>query len=190
MIAYKELIKEINYTQKILDLLKYAKIKKFDELCKVSINALKKGKKIILFGNGGSAADSQHLATELTVRFKKNRKAFAALSLATDTSAITAIGNDFNFNFIFSRQLQAIGKSGDIAIAITTSGNSQNIIEAIKIAKKKKILIYSFCGNDGGKVKNYTKNIILVPSKETSTIQTIQILIGQVFCKVVEDNLS
>ena len=110
--------------------------------------------------------------------------------MATDTSAITAIGNDFNFNYIFSRQLQAIGNKGDIAIAITTSGNSKNIIEAIKIAKKKSILIYSFCGNGGGKVKNYTKNIILVPSKNTSTIQTIQILIGQVFCKVVEDNLS
>ena len=190
MTAHKELLEEINYTQKILEILKYSRIKKFEELCKASINALRKGKKIILFGNGGSAADAQHLATELTVRFQKKRKAFAALSLATDTSAITAIGNDFNFNYIFSRQLEAIGNTGDIAIAITTSGNSKNIIEAIKIAKKKSILIYSFCGNGGGKVKNYTKNIILVPSKNTSTIQTIQILIGQVFCKVVEDNLS
>jgi len=98
MTAHKELLEEINYTQKILEILKYSRIKKFEELCKASIYALKKGKKIILFGNGGSAADAQHLATELTVRFKKNRKAFAALSLATDTSAITAIGNDFNFN--------------------------------------------------------------------------------------------
>lgn len=111
--------------------------KNFYFLCNESIKGITKGKKIIFFGNGGSAADAQHLATELTVRFKKKRSALPAIALTTDTSALTAIGNDLGFKYIFSRQLEAIGNKGDICIAITTTGNSQNLIEAIKIAKKK-----------------------------------------------------
>ena len=102
------------------------------------IKALKKGNKIILFGNGGSASDAQHIAAELVVKYKKKRKSIPAISLSTDTSVLTAIGNDFTFNEIFSRQIESIGKPGDIAIGISTSGKSKNVINALKLAKKKK----------------------------------------------------
>ena len=186
----KELINDIDITIKVLKKLKLKSNKVFIELCSQSIEAIEKNKKILFFGNGGSAADSQHLATEITVRFKKNRKALPAISLATDTSALTAIGNDFNFNKIFSRQIDAIGNKGDIAIGITTSGNSKNIIEAAKMCKKKDIKFFSFSGNSGGLLKKYCRNMIIIPSKETSIIQTIEILIGQTFCKVIEKKLG
>ena len=104
------------------------------------IKTLKKGNKIILFGNGGSASDAQHIAAELVVKYKKKRKSIPAISLTTDTSALTAIGNDFSFNEIFSRQIESIGKPGDIAIGITSSGKSKNVINALKLAKKKKLI--------------------------------------------------
>jgi len=159
----------------------------FNELLNNGISTIKKGNKIIFFGNGGSAADAQHLATELTVRFKKNRKAMAAIALTTDTSALTAIGNDFNFKYIFSRQMEAIGQEGDLCIAITTSGNSQNLIEAIKAANKKKISTYCLSGNGGGKLKEYCHKAILIPSKNTAEIQVIEIFIGQLFCSILEE---
>ena len=186
----KELIEDINITQKTLEKLKLQSNEVFYKLCKKSINAIKSNKKILFFGNGGSAADSQHLATEITVRFKKNRKALPAISLATDTSALTAIGNDFSFKKIFSRQIEAIGNKGDIAIGITTSGNSQNIIEAYKVCKLKNIHFFLLSGNNGGKLKNYTKDIVLIPSDVTSNIQTVEILIGQTLCKIIEKNLT
>lgn len=159
----------------------------FNELLNNGISTIKNGNKIIFFGNGGSAADAQHLATELTVRFKKNRKAMAAIALTTDTSALTAIGNDLNFKYIFSRQMEAIGQEGDLCIAITTSGNSENLIEAIKAANKKKISTYCFSGNGGGKLKKYCHRAILIPSKNTAEIQVVEIFIGQLFCSVLEE---
>jgi D-sedoheptulose 7-phosphate isomerase len=159
----------------------------FNELLNNGISTIKNGNKIIIFGNGGSAADAQHLATELTVRFEKNRKAMAAIALTTDTSALTAIGNDFSFKYIFSRQMEAIGQEGDLCIAITTSGNSQNLIEAIKAANKKNISTYCFSGNGGGKLKEYCHRAILIPSKNTAEIQVIEIFIGQLFCSVLEE---
>lgn len=186
----KELDLDIKKTLETIIKFKKQKNLIFEMLCKKAIRALKNKKKIMFFGNGGSAADAQHLATEITVRFKKNRKALAAISLATDTSALTAIGNDFNFNKIFSRQIEAIGNRGDVAIGITTSGNSKNIIEAAKICKNKKIDFFSFSGNKGGILKRYSKNIIIIPSEVTSVIQTIEILIGQTLCKIIEKNLG
>jgi D-sedoheptulose 7-phosphate isomerase len=161
--------------------------KNFYILCKESIKAITKGKKIIFLGNGGSAADAQHLATELTVRFKRNRNALPAIALTTDTSALTAIGNDLGFKYIFSRQLEAVGNEGDICIVITTSGNSQNLIEAIKIANKKRLKTFCFSGSDGGKIKKYIKNSIIVPSFITADIQVVQIFLGQTFCEILED---
>ena len=111
----------------------------FNNFLNLVIKTLKKGNKIILFGNGGSASDAQHIATELVVKYKKKRRSIPAISLSTDTSALTAIGNDFSFNEIFSRQIESIGKPGDIAIGITTSGKSLNVINALKLAKKKNI---------------------------------------------------
>ena len=159
----------------------------FNELCFKSIKAIKNKKKIIFFGNGGSASDAQHLATELTVRFNKNRKALPGLALTTDTSALTAIGNDFSFKYIFSRQIEALGQSGDICIGITTSGNSQNLIEAIKIANKKKLITFCFSGNNGGEIKKFVKFPIIIPSKNTALLQVVEIFLGQIYCNIVED---
>jgi len=164
--------------------------KNFYKLCFEAKKIIKKGKKILFFGNGGSASDAQHLATELTVRFKKNRKAIAGISLATDTSAITAIGNDFGFKKIFSRQIEAIGNRGDIVLAISTSGMSPNIIEALKICKKLKIKSFAFLGNNGGIAKKYARYPIMFPSGPTSTTQSMQITVGQVFCEYLEEVLS
>jgi D-sedoheptulose 7-phosphate isomerase len=161
--------------------------KNFDTLCKKSIEAIKKNKKIIFFGNGGSAADAQHLATELTCKFKKKRKPLPGIALTTDTSALTAIGNDFGFRYVFSRQIEAIGNMGDIAIAITTSGNSSNLIEAIKSAKKMKIITFCFSGNKGGKLKKFVQYPIIIKSKETDILQVAEIAIGQIYCSVLEN---
>ena len=177
----------------VLDLIKKLELKnlkKFSKLCEDSMSSLKRGGKIIFFGNGGSASDAQHLATELTVRYKKNRKAISAISLATDTSAITAIGNDFSFKYIFSRQIEAIAKKNDVCIAITTSGNSKNIIEASKVCKLLKLNFYALSGNNGGKLKKYTKNLIIIPSKVTSQIQVAEIFLGQIFCEYLENNFQ
>ena len=159
-------------------------------MCKKSLSSIKRGNKLIFFGNGGSASDAQHLAAELVCKYKKTRKAIPAISLATDTSILTSIGNDIDFKFIFSRQIEAIGKKGDVAIAITTSGNSKNLIEGIKLAKKKKILTFCFSGNNGGKLKKYVDYPILIPSKITSQIQVAEILVGQIFCEFLENNYS
>jgi D-sedoheptulose 7-phosphate isomerase len=183
----KLLNNEIDSLQKTLQ--EIIKLKNFEILCAKCLKVVKKKKKIIFFGNGGSAADSQHLATELTVKYKRIRKAIAAVALSTDNSAITAIGNDYNFKFIFSRQLDAIGNQGDIAIALTTSGNSQNLIEAMKLAKKKKIITACFSGNKGGKIKKYVNCPIILKTKNTSVIQVIELLMGQVLCDYLEKNL-
>ena len=184
----KLLTKEIDDFEKVLK--RINKITNFEKLCITCLKAIKNKKKIIFFGNGGSASDSQHLATELTVRYKKKRKAIAAIALSTDNSAITAIGNDIDFKFIFSRQLEAIGNSGDVAIALTTSGNSLNLVEAFKVANKKKILTCCFSGNNGGKLKKYTKCPVIIPSKITSIVQVCELLIGQVLCDFLESNVK
>ncbi len=152
--------------------------------------SLKKKKKILFFGNGGSAADAQHLATELTVRFSKNRQAIPAISLVTDTSALTAIGNDFGFDFIFSRQIEALGEKDDVVIGITTSGKSKNVINAIKTAKKKGLKCIAFTGNYTRLVSRLSDEIISVPALNTSRIQEMHILIGQMLCNALEYKLG
>ena len=161
--------------------------KKFIELI---IKTLKKGNKIILFGNGGSASDAQHIAAELVVKYKKKRKSIPAISLSTDTSTLTAIGNDFSFNDIFSRQLESIGKPGDIAIGITTSGKSKNVINALKLAKKKKITSVILTKKKYPNKKQIEKvsNLILgVPADETARIQELHILVGHLMCAVIDE---
>ena len=135
---------QLNEHELILKKTKFNLEKDFIKLVNICVESIKKKKKIIFFGNGGSASDSQHLATELTVRFSKNRKAIPALSLVTDTSTISAIANDFGFKYIFSRQIEAIGEKGDVAIGISTSGKSSNVIEGLKSAKKKKYKVCNF----------------------------------------------
>ena len=180
-----ELADVINSFQKISQ----NDLKIFQKLIKESKSKINK-KKIIFCGNGGSASHAQHLACELVVRYKVNRKAIKAMSLTTDTSNITAIGNDYNFDFIFSRQLEAIGENGDICIFLTTSGQSKNILEAAKVAKKKKISCYSFSGKGGGKLKKIIKNNIIINSNTTSTIQSSHLILGHVYCKELENYIT
>ena len=162
----------------------------FNNFLNLVIKTLKKGNKIILFGNGGSASDAQHIATELVVKYKKKRRSIPAISLSTDTSALTAIGNDFSFNQIFARQIESIGKPGDIAIGITTSGKSLNVINALKLAKKKKIksiiLTNQKCPNRKQIVK-FSDFILGVPAEETSRIQELHILVGHLMCAVIDE---
>ncbi len=161
----------------------------FSKLIEESKSKINK-KKIIFCGNGGSASHAQHLACELVVRYKHNRKAINAISLTTDTSNLTAISNDYDFKYIFSRQLEAIGNKGDICIFLTTSGESENILEAAKTAKKKLISCYSFSGKGGGKLKKIIKNNIIINSELTSAIQSSHLILGHIYCKELENYIS
>tara|TARA_R110002050_G_scaffold847_3_gene5908 strand:+ start:1420 stop:2034 length:615 start_codon:yes stop_codon:yes gene_type:complete len=162
----------------------------FYALVDASVSAIKKGGKIILMGNGGSASDAQHLATELTVRYKENRAAIAAISLSTDTSALTAIGNDFGFEFLFSRQIEAIAKPEDFIIGITTSGKSPNVIKAFEQADKMGIPYGALTGKDGGDIKNIKGPLLIVPSNTTARIQEMHIMLGQMLCNAIEYELG
>jgi len=152
--------------------------------------SLQMGGKLMLCGNGGSAADSQHLAAEFTGRFIKDRPPIAAVALSTDTSALTCIGNDYSFNDIFSRQIQALGKAGDCLIAISTSGNSGNVLSAVAAAKSLGISTIGLLGRDGGKLKAQCDVSIVVPSQVTARIQEAHILIGHSLCGAVELKLG
>jgi len=162
----------------------------FRKLVAASVASLKGGGKILFFGNGGSAADAQHLATELTVRYIKDRAAIAAIALTTDSSALTAIGNDLGFDQLFARQVEALGRRGDVAIGITTSGQSPNVLKALELAKTMGITAASFTGRDGGKVKAIADPCLIVPSRTTARIQEMHILIGQMLCGAVERELG
>ena len=151
---------------------------------------LRNGGKLLICGNGGSAADSQHIAAEFTGRFIKDRKPIAAVSLTTDTSALTCIGNDYSFDEIFSRQVHAIGRSGDILLAITTSGNSTNVLAAVEAARSIGMLSIGLLGRDGGNSLKACSHAIVVPSNSTARIQEAHILIGHTICGIVEKELG
>jgi D-sedoheptulose 7-phosphate isomerase len=155
--------------------------------CVISIRA---GGKIMLFGNGGSAGDAQHLATELTIRYKKNRAAIAAIALTTDSSALTAAGNDLGFEQIFARQIAALGKAGDVAIAISTSGNSPNVIAALRQAKAMRLVTAALGGKGGGDMAGLADHLLVVPSDTTARIQEMHITLGQMLCGALEIELG
>jgi D-sedoheptulose 7-phosphate isomerase len=159
----------------------------FNYLCNLTIKKIIDMNKVIFYGNGGSAADSQHLSTEFVVKYKNKRRALPSIALTTDVSIISAIGNDYKFEKIFSRQLESIGLKGDISIALTTSGNSQNLIEAAKIAKYKKITTFCLSGNNGGKLKKYTDFPIIIPSNNAAITQTAQHHLGQIYFSLVDE---
>ncbi|HSG30571.1 MAG TPA: D-sedoheptulose 7-phosphate isomerase [Thermodesulfobacteriota bacterium] len=164
-----------------------------DEIVQVSeliTRALKSGKKVLIFGNGGSAADSQHIAAEFVNRFMIDRKALAAIALTTDSSIITSIANDTSFNDIFSRQIEAIGNKGDIALGITTSGKSANILKALEIAKEKELKTVAFSGSGTTKLKKHTDHIIAVPSTSTQRIQEAHITVAHIICELIENALT
>lgn len=152
--------------------------------------SVRNGGKIIFCGNGGSAADSQHLASEFTGRFIKDREPIASIALTTDSSALTCISNDYNYDQVFARQLKAIGKEEDILVGISTSGNSKNIIEAINVSKTIGIKTISLLGNDGGCMKDMSDISIVIPNNVTARIQEMHILIGHTLCGGVEQELG
>ena len=156
----------------------------------IVVKTLEKGNKILLCGNGGSAADAQHIAAELTGRYKTSRKGLAGIALTTDSSALTAIGNDFGYDLIFERQVEALGREGDLLIGISTSGNSANIIHAFNCAKNIGCNIIGFSGRDGGKMDAVCDLNLIVPSHDTPRIQEMHILIGHIICQAVDDAFS
>ena len=151
--------------------------------------ALRDGHKVLLFGNGGSAADAQHIAAEFVGRFIPDRIPLPALSLSTDTSALTALGNDYGYNAVFSRQIQALGNADDIAIGISTSGNSPNVLEALDVAREKGLMTIGFTGQDGGKMHGRTDVLFCVPSRMTPRIQETHITLGHVLCELIDREL-
>ena len=150
------------------------------------VSTLKAGNKVLLFGNGGSAGDAQHIAAELTGRYKTERQALPAVALTTDTSAITAIGNDYGFDRIFDRQVEAIGKEGDLLIGISTSGNSRNVLRALAYGKDNGMNTLGLSGKGGGDMKNLCDINIIIPSDDTARIQEMHILIGHVLCGIID----
>jgi D-sedoheptulose 7-phosphate isomerase len=161
-----------------------------EKCIKIIINCFVNDNKVILFGNGGSAADAQHIAAEFIGRFKLERKSFPAIALTTDTSILTSLSNDYTFDMVFSRQCESLVSKGDVVIGITTSGNSKNVIEGIKVAKQKGAITIGLLGNEGGILKELTDISIIVNSSVTSEIQEVHRVIYHVICKIVERELA
>ncbi len=162
----------------------------FSRLVDVCAASVGNGGKIMFFGNGGSAADAQHLATELTVRYVSDRAPIPAIALTTDSSALTAIGNDMGFDRLFARQIEALGQPGDVAIGISTSGQSANVLNALKTARDKKIITAGLSGKDGGKMAGLCDVLLVVPSPTTARIQEMHITLGQMLCGALEKKLG
>jgi D-sedoheptulose 7-phosphate isomerase len=151
------------------------------------VESLERGGKVFFMGNGGSAADSQHLAAEFTGRFLKERRPLPAIALSVNTSSLTAIGNDYGFDLVFARQLEALGKEGDVAVGLSTSGNSPNVMRALEAANAKSIFTAALTGKSGGTLKNIAACTICIPSSETPRIQECHILTGHLICEIVEE---
>ena len=150
---------------------------------------LEAGGKLLLLGNGGSAGDAQHIAAELVGRFKKERKAIPALALTVDTSSLTALGNDYGFDTIFERQVEALANKNDTVIGISTSGNSENVVRAVNKANSIGAFTIGLLGNDGGKLKDAVNLPIIIPSNDTARIQEVHITIGHIICEIIEEDL-
>jgi D-sedoheptulose 7-phosphate isomerase len=156
------------------------------KVCNLVNECVKNGNKILLFGNGGSAGDAQHIAAEFIGRFVKERRSLPAIALTTDTSAITAIANDYGFDHIFERQVEGLAVQGDILIGISTSGNSNNVIRALALGKQLNCICIGLCGRDGGLMNSHCDINLVVPSNVTARIQEMHILIGHIICSVVD----
>ncbi len=163
-------------------------IEQIESAINLCADALKAGKKILFAGNGGSASDAQHLAAELVGRYKHDRPSLAAIAVTTDTSALTAIGNDYGYEQVFSRQLEGLTQEGDVFVAISTSGNSANILKACDVARRKGASIIGMSGPKG-KLKEITDNCFAVPAQETATIQEAHIMLGHILCDGIESIL-
>jgi D-sedoheptulose 7-phosphate isomerase len=158
----------------------------FERALDLWVTAIRQGGKILFFGNGGSAGDAQHLATELSVRYRRDRIALAALALTTDSSALTACGNDLGFERIFERQIEALGRRGDVAVGISTSGQSENVCRALERARLQGLATVVLTGGTGGRVKELSDVALIVPSTVTARIQEMHIMLGQMLCAGLE----
>lgn len=164
-------------------------LSRITDAVKLFTHCFEAGNKLLFFGNGGSAADAQHLAAEFVNRYLMDRPPLPAIALTTDTSIITSVSNDFSFNEIFSKQIRALGKEGDVAIGISTSGTSPNILKAFEVSKEIGIKTVALTGNDGGALSKIAECALIVPSSSTPRIQEVHILIGHILCELVEFHL-
>jgi len=179
---------ELNsHLQTISDVISISK-ENLEQASILAVNTLKKGNKILLCGNGGSAADAQHIAAELTGRYKTERRGLAGIALTTDTSALTAIGNDYGYDRVFDRQVESLANNGDLLIGISTSGNSENIINALKVAKDMGCSTIGFSGKSGGAMNDICDINLVVPSDNTPRIQEMHILFGHTICQIIDNN--
>lgn len=178
----KNILESIEIKQKVLEL-----APQIEESAKTIIDALKQGKKILVCGNGGSAADAQHFTAELVGRFEKERQPLPSIALNTNVSTLTAIGNDYGYDELFARQVEAFGQEGDVLVGISTSGKSANILKAIDNAIERKIRVITLGGKDGGTMKQKKGTHIIVPSNTTSRIQESHIMIIHIWCKLIDE---
>jgi D-sedoheptulose 7-phosphate isomerase len=183
----EKIIAAVNESIKVKESIVAGLVKDIEEAAKAIIWSLKGGGKVLVFGNGGSAADSQHFAAELVGRFKRERRPYGAIALSTDTSALTAIANDYGYEASFSRQVEALGQKGDVAFGISTSGNSKNVIAAIRKAREMGMKTVCLLGNDGGALKKQCDVAIAVPSKDTPRIQESHITIIHILCELIDE---
>lgn len=181
-------LEELNHHKNTIDQVISKLVPEIENGCKLVTDTVLAGGKVLIAGNGGSAADAQHIAAELTGRYVKDRKALPAIALTVDTSALTAISNDYGFERVFARQVEAFARPSDLFIAISTSGNSPNIIQALHTARELGCKIIGLSGRDGGQMNNLCDLNIVIPDDVTARIQEMHILIGHIFCKAV-DNL-
>lgn len=163
---------------------------KLEMASKLAVETLRNGNKILLCGNGGSAADAQHIAAELTGRYKTERRGLPGIALTTDTSALTAIGNDYGYDRVFDRQVEALAQKGDLLIGISTSGNSKNVINALKVAKEMGCKTLGLTGRDGGAMNSLCDINLIIPSNDTPRIQEMHILFAHTICQIIDNELS
>jgi len=185
----KKISSSINENIKVSKLLIKDHLSNIEKVAKMMLSAIKKGNKIIIFGNGGSAADSIHIAAELVGKFHKKRRALPAIALTSNISTLTALGNDFSFDYIFERQIEAFGEKGDVALGISTSGKSKNVIRGIEKAKKLNLKTAVLVGKNKTKLSQIADISIRVPSDSTPRIQEAHITIGHIICEIIENAL-
>lgn len=183
-ITLKSINEHIALTQKVVE----SMIDEITEAALVCSEAIQKGHKVVLFGNGGSAADAQHIAAELSGRFLKERRGLPGLALTTDTSVLTAVGNDYGYDMVFERQVEALCNEGDVLIGISTSGNSPNVVKAINKGKELGCTSIGFLGREGGALKEICDYPLVVASPTTARIQEMHIMIGHIICEYIDEN--
>ena len=159
------------------------------EIARAMIAALRSGNKILIVGNGGSAADAQHIAAEMVGRYRRDRSAWAAIALTTDTSALTSIANDYGFEQIFARQVEGLGRRGDVLLALSTSGKSPNILAALRIARERELVTAGFTGSNGGNLRALCDHLLLAPSDDTPVIQQIHLAVAHGICDEIEQSM-